>query len=191
MTLETSLRQRADNRCELCRADSNLKTYLLPPEETESPDKAVLLCDTCLAQIQGECDWQPEHWRGLSETMWSSTPAVQVMAWRVLKNLQSEPWAQDLLDTLYLEDEVLAWAQSGHSEDTADSPTHRDSNGAALAAGDTVTLIKDLNVKGANFTAKRGTAVRGISLAADNPEHIEGKINGQRIVILTKFVKKS
>jgi protein PhnA len=66
-----------------------------------------------------------------------------------------------------------------------------DSNGTILEAGDSVTLIKDLNVKGANFTAKRGTVVRGIFLVADNPEHIEGKINGQQIVILTKFVKKS
>jgi protein PhnA len=68
---------------------------------------------------------------------------------------------------------------------------HIDSNGTVLEAGDTVTLIKDLNVKGAGFTAKRGTAVRGISLVADNPEHIEGRVNGQQIVILTKFVKKS
>jgi protein PhnA len=68
---------------------------------------------------------------------------------------------------------------------------HVDSNGVVLETGDTVTLIKDLTVKGANFTAKRGTAVRRISLVADNPEHIEGRVNGQQIVILTKFVKKS
>jgi len=68
---------------------------------------------------------------------------------------------------------------------------HQDSNGAVLEAGDTVTLIKDLNVKGAGFTAKRGTAVRNISLVADNPGHIEGRVNGQQIVILTQFVKKS
>ncbi|MBV1907027.1 MAG: alkylphosphonate utilization protein [Pseudomonadales bacterium] len=68
---------------------------------------------------------------------------------------------------------------------------HMDSNGAVLSNGDTVTLTKDLNVKGADFTAKRGTAVRGISLVVDNAEHIEGKVNGQQIVILTKFVKKS
>ena len=68
---------------------------------------------------------------------------------------------------------------------------HVDSNGVVLEVGDTVTLIKDLDVKGANFTAKRGTAVRGISLVADNPEHIEGRVNGQQIVILTKFVKKN
>ena len=67
---------------------------------------------------------------------------------------------------------------------------HRDSNGALLAQGDTVVLIKDLPVKGAGFTAKRGTAVRGISLVADNAGHIEGRVEGQRIVILTEFVKK-
>jgi Uncharacterized Zn-ribbon-containing protein involved in phosphonate metabolism len=67
---------------------------------------------------------------------------------------------------------------------------HKDANGAVLQRGDNVVLIKDLPVKGAGFTAKRGTAVRGISLVADNPEHIEGRVEGQRIVILTQFVKK-
>ena len=50
-------------------------------------------------------------------------------------------------------------------------------------------LIKDLDVKGSSLTAKRGTAVRNIGLTS-NPEHIEGRVDGQRIVILTKFVKK-
>ena len=89
------------------------------------------------------------------------------------------------------ERETMNWARATGESDAAEEVKHLDSNGTVLQAGDTVTLIKDLNVKGANFIAKRGTAVRGISLVADNPEHIEGKINGQRIVILTKFVKKS
>jgi hypothetical protein len=41
------------------------------------------------------------------------------------------------------------------------------------------------------FTAKRGTAVRGISLVENNAQQIEGKVNGQQIVIFTQFVKKS
>ncbi len=49
---------------------------------------------------------------------------------------------------------------------------------------------QDPNVKGASFTAKRGTAVRRISLVSDNPGQIEGRVNGQQIVILTKYVKK-
>ena len=97
-----------------------------------------------------------------------------------------------LLEMLYLDEETLSWAQAtGEGLENEDKVIHQDSNGATLEAGDSVTLIKDLNVKGVNFTAKRGTAVRGISLVADNAEHIEGKVEGQRIVILTKFVKKS
>ena len=52
-------------------------------------------------------------------------------------------------------------------------------------------FLKDLNVKGGGFTAKRGTAVRNISLVHDNHEHIEGRVNDQHIVILTQYVKKS
>jgi len=92
---------------------------------------------------------------------------------------------------LYLDDETLAWAQAEQLQDAPDQEAHFDSNGVSLNSGDTVVLTKDLNVKGAGFTAKRGTAVRGISLVADNSDHIEGRVNGQRIVILTKFVKKT
>jgi len=110
----------------------------------------------------------------------------------MLTRLRSEGWPQDLLDMLYLDDETLSWAQTGgEGEAEGDGVKHLDSNGALLEAGDTVTLIKDLDVKGSSITAKRGTAVRGIRLVADNPEQIEGRVEGQQIVILTKFVKKS
>ena len=132
------------------------------------------------------------HWRCLNESMWSGEPAVQVMAWRQLTLLSAqEGWARDLLDQLYMEEEMLAWAKSGLQKEDEQSLTHKDANGAILSAGDTITLIKDLPVKGAGFTAKRGTPVRNISLVADNAEHIEGRVSGQQIVILTKFVKKS
>lgn len=114
---------------------------------------------------------------------------MQVLAWRLLNGLGTEPWARDLLDIAYLEPEVAEWAKSGIPANT--DVVHRDTNGTVLAQGDTVVLIKDLPVKGAGFTAKRGTAVRGISLVAENAAHIEGRVNGQRIVILTEFVKKS
>lgn len=92
---------------------------------------------------------------------------------------------------LYLDEQTQAWADAVSDTADAASVPHRDANGALLQAGDTVTLVKDLPVKGAGFTAKRGTAVRGISLVADTPLHIEGRVNGQQIVILTEFVKKS
>ncbi|MFN3847742.1 MAG: alkylphosphonate utilization protein, partial [Paracoccaceae bacterium] len=91
---------------------------------------------------------------------------------------------------VYLDPEVLARAEAGQGEAVA-GVEHRDSNGVLLAAGDTVVLIKDLPVKGSSMVAKRGTAVRGIRLVFDNADQIEGKVNGQTIVILCQFVKKS
>ncbi len=118
--------------------------------------------------------------------MWSEDPATQVLAYRMLARLDAFDWARDLSDMLYLDDEIRAWADAGVIRDTG----HRDSNGVPLHTGDNVVLIKDLPVKGGGFTAKRGTAVRGISIVTDNPAHIEGRVEGQRIVILTEFVKK-
>lgn len=192
MTTEQALHERSNSKCELCSTTENLAVYEVPPESRGNVDDSLLLCETCREQIENPDKTDANHWRCLNDSMWSQTPAIQVMAWRMLSRLEAEGWPQDLLDMLYLDDELLTWAQAtGEGESAGDEIKHVDSNGAVLEAGDTVTLTKDLNVKGANFTAKRGTAVRGISLVADNAEHIEGKVEGQRIVILTKFVKKS
>jgi protein PhnA len=91
----------------------------------------------------------------------------------------------------YLEEDTLRWAKAtGEGEEKEAEQFHKDCNGVRLESGDSVVLIKDLNVKGGGFTAKRGTAVRNISLVHDNTDHIEGKVNGQTIVILTQYVKK-
>lgn len=192
MTTEQALRTRAENKCELCEGTEDLAVYEVPPSSDGSAETSVLLCATCQGQIDAPNTTDIHHWRCLTDSMWSQVPAVQVLAWRQLTALSEESWARDALDMLYLEDDTLAWAQSGmpEADANADAP-HLDSNGAVLSAGDTVTLIKDLPVKGAGFTAKRGTAVRGISLVANNPKHIEGRVSGQQIVILTEFVKKS
>ena len=68
---------------------------------------------------------------------------------------------------------------------------HTDAFGNVLESGDTVVLTEQLNVKGTSFSASKGTVVKKIKLVHDNHEQIEGKINDQTIVILTKFVKKS
>lgn len=64
-----------------------------------------------------------------------------------------------------------------------------DSNGAELADGDSVTVIKDLKVKGSSMVIKRGTKVRSIRLT-DNPEEVDCKIDGSSIVLRTEFLKK-
>ncbi len=192
MSIENTLLERSESKCELCSAVENLAVYEVQPGYTGSVDDSVLICETCRNQIENPDNIEVNHWRCLNDSMWSQVPAVQVMVWRILTRLKNEGWSQDLLEMLYLDDNTLSWAQAtGEGETAEDKVKHLDSNGALLEAGDTVTLIKDLNVKGANFTAKRGTAVRGISLVADNAEQLEGKVNGQQIVILTKFVKRS
>lgn len=190
MTTEQTLLERSNKRCELCNSDNTLEVFDVPPSSDGSAGQCVLLCETCRYQINNPDSTDVNHWRCLNDSMWSQLPAVQVMAWRQLNALSSESWAQDLLNMLYLEDEVMAWAQSDGNDSDENAVNTLDSNGAKLEAGDTVTLIKDLDVKGGGFTAKRGTAVRNISLT-DNPEHIEGRVNGVRIVLLTKFLKKS
>jgi len=191
MNIEKELYTRSGSKCELCESINNLKTYKLSPALYGNEDNYILVCITCYEQIKDPTKVEVNHWRCLNNSMWSEVPAVQVMAWRMLNQISSEGWPQDLLDMLYLDDETLAWAKEDNSKEfTEESIKHLDSNGVELQHGDTVVLIKDLNVKGANFIAKRGTAVRNISLVADDAGQIEGRANGQHIVILTQFVKK-
>lgn len=191
MPIKTALLERNNNACELCNSTENLDVFEVPPVKEPNSDKSVLVCDICLAQLNKEAEMDANHWRCLNDSMWSQVPAVQVTAFRLLTRLsKTESWSQDLLDMMYMEDDQKAWADYGVAADSIEevAPT-RDSNGTVLVAGDNVTLIKDLDVKGGNFTAKRGTPVRNIGIT-DNPEHIEGKVNGVRIVLLTKYIKK-
>ena len=191
MSLLKSLQDRSNSKCELCTASENLVIYEVPPVSTGGVDGSLLACKTCVEQIENPETTDANHWRCLNDSMWSEFVAVQVVAWRMLSRLKSEGWPQDLLEMLYLDEETLAWAKvTGEGVDESDKIIHRDSNGVILEAGDSVVLIKDLPVKGSSMVAKRGTAVRRISLDNENAEYIEGKVDGQQIVIITKFVKK-
>jgi len=193
MPIESALLARSESKCELCAATENLSVYEVPSSPVTGADASVLLCANCSAQVAGADDaLDVNHWRCLSDSMWTQIPAVQVMAYRMLNRLRAESWAQDALEMIYLEDDTKAWAEDGMPKAAEPGAVvHKDCNGVVLQSGDTVTLIKDLKVKGGGFTAKRGTAVRGISLVADVAEHIEGRVDGQHIVILTEFVKKN
>ena len=169
----SDLLARSANSCEFCGSPDGLEAVDVPPAGE------IVLCPLC----RGDEDAPAAHWRALEGAAWSDVPAVSLAVWRKLGAL-GEGWAEEARQSMALSPEVEGWTQM------AGAAEHRDSNGAVLAAGDTVVLIKDLVVKGANFTAKRGTAVRGISLVHDNAAQIEGRVEGQRIVILTEFVKK-
>lgn len=155
MSIESTLRSRGENQCELCRAPEALRVFEVPPASDGSAGQCMLVCATCDGQLQDPSTVDSQHWACLGETMWSQVPAVQVMAWRMLKLLSSEGWAHDLLDMLYLDEDTLAWAES-----------------ALLDPGD-------------------HSAAGSERLVQDNAGHIEGRVSGQEIVILTEFVKKS
>ena len=80
------------------------------------------------------------------------------------------------------------WLEDENVEVEADN-IPRDSNGAELMDGDSVTVIKDLNVRGTSMVIKRGTKVKSIRLT-DDPEEVDCKINGSGIVLKTCFLKK-
>ena len=72
------------------------------------------LCDRCREQAENPKRFQAgEDWRCLSQTVWSEVPAVQVMAVRLLRRqADSQPWAQETLEQVFLDPEVEAWADA-------------------------------------------------------------------------------
>ena len=191
MTLEQELLKRSENKCELCTAEQGLKIYEVLPQTGSYADSSIFICTKCTAQIEKKEELDSNHWKCLSTSMWSEVPGVQVVAWRMLNRLRNESWAAENLDMLYLDDEKMAWAKAtGDHDNDGSVDLHKDSNGAVLQNGDTVVLTKSLDVKGSTLNAKLGTVVKNIRLVDDNTEQIEGKIEGQVIVILTKYLRK-
>lgn len=84
------------------------------------------------------------------------------------------------------------WAVAEAADLASAGVVVRDSNGNALADGDTVVVVKDLKVKGSSINLKQGTLIKGIRLVEGDAEHIEGnsdKIKG--LVLKTCFLKRA
>lgn len=191
MKLEAIIQQRSGNKCELCEATDSLKVYEVPPQDYTNEENCIYVCETCLSQIEKRAELNEKHWSCLTTSMWSEVPGMQVVSWRMLNRLRNESWAMDSLDMMYLDEEKLSWAKAtGDHENDGSVDLHKDSNGALLQDGDSVVLIKSLDVKGSTLTARLGTVVKNIKLVKDNAEQIEGRVEGQLIVILTKYVKR-
>jgi protein PhnA len=167
-----------NNKCDLCGSEESLTAYVVEPK-----DDTVTLCETCMASHEKPAE-NESHWHCLNDAMWSEVPAVQVMAYRIYSRLGN----QEQLDMMYMEDEVKAWAEEGLVAENAEPV--RDANGTILVEGDSVSIIKDLVVKGAGFTAKQGTTVKNIRMVPGDPTHIQGKVNGSTIFIISAFLKK-
>jgi protein PhnA len=191
MLLEQQLQQRSHNACEICQSEEPLEIYAVPPQTVPTEDNSIQVCGTCASQIEKPEEMDTNHWRCLTASMWSEVPAVQVVSWRMLNRLSAEGWAADLLDMMYMEEETLEWAKSFADEEKPEvAEVHKDALGSQLLAGDSVVLTKTLDVKGSSLNAKLGTVVKNIRLVENNTDQIEGRIEGQVIVILTKYVRK-
>ena len=185
---EKRVKDRSGSVCEISGSDENLVVYLVEPKTEETPENCILITKNLKNQIENPETMNPNDWRGLSDSMWNENLPVQIVSWRMLARLKNH----DLLDMMYLDEDALECAKAtGEADDDEGKIIHKDSNGNILKDGDSVVLIKDLDVKGATFTAKRGAAVHNIKLVWDNAEQIEGRVENQHIVILTQYVKKT
>lgn len=189
--MEQQLLDRSENKCELCQSAAPLKLYDVLPNTGRNEDNSILICEKCLGQIEKTDAVDVKHLNCLRTSIWTAVPGVQVVTWRLLNRLKEESWAADSLEMMYMEEDTLAWAKATEEEDTVGSDdVHKDCNGQLLEAGNSVVLTKTLDVKGSSLSAKLGTVVKNIRLVEDNTDQIEGKIEGQTIVILTKYVRK-
>lgn len=185
---EKRLKDRSNSKCEISGNDENLVVYLVEPKTEAIPENCILITKALRDQIENPETTNPNDWRGLSDSMWNENLPVQIVSWRMLARLKNH----DLLDMMYLDEDALEWAKAtGEDDDEEGKIVHKDSNGNVLLDGDSVVLIKDLDVKGATFTAKRGAAVHNIKLVWDDANLIEGRVENQNIYILTQYVKKT
>jgi protein PhnA len=185
MSISTKLNERCQGLCELCTTAPATNDYAVSPKNNDIIENEVALCDTCLANLDTED--ADNHWQCLAGSIWNAELSVQALTYRVLYANKEKDWASEIMSSVELDENVVTWAVSAFIKQAI----HVDSNGTALENGDTVVLTQVLNVKGANFMAPKGTVVRKIRLVPDNTDQIEGKVNEQTIVILTKYVRKS
>lgn len=179
-----SLEDRCGGLCELCNSEPATIAYAVSPKSNDHIDNEVALCHTCFAALETE---DSNHWQCLAGSVYNPQSSVQALSYRILQRHSDEEWANDLLQSVDFSEEVVNWAMSAF----AVQEVHKDAFGVVLQNGDNVVLTQVLNVKGANFMAPKGTIVKRIRLVPDNTGQIEGKVNEQTIVILTRYVKKA
>jgi len=170
--------------CELCGSSEDVSLLELPVSDG-GEDQSVYVCVACKNQIEND-ELDETHFNCLNDAMWSEVPAVKVMSYILWNKLGRG----DMTDMMYLEDEEKKLADAAINAD-ANKVVFRDANGVELKAGDSIVILKDLDVKGAGFTAKRGTTVTRITLPNDMDDHVEGRVNGTKIYLKTEFIKKA
>lgn len=170
--------------CEICNIGEAYDQYTVSPKSDDDIENQVVLCKVC-ADALAESD-QSNYWRCTEGSIWSSVPAVQALSLRLLHANKESDWASNIISSVDIDEAIVQWALSVY--DVVE--VHQDAFGNKLETGDTIVLTQGLNVKGTSFSASKGTVVRKIRVVPEDTTQIEGKINDQTIVILTKYVKK-
>ena len=151
MSIEKQLVKRSNSTCELCASTDNLAVYTVAPANEASEKDSIYICSTCSSQIDNPETMGANHWRCLNDSMWSTVPAVQVIAWRMLSRLKAEGWPQDLLDMLYLDEELQAWAEATGEGIDPDEMTVDDTGAPVAVEGKEVqpfkTICRELNIE--------------------------------------------
>ncbi len=184
MTIGAKLSERCQGTCELCNSLPAKHEYVVSPKSDDRIENQVAICDTCFSHLNDQD--QGDYWRCAEGSIWSAEPSVQALSYRMLYANRDQQWASQVLSSVDLDEDTLDWAKNSFIV----ASVHKDAFGNQLVSGDTVVLTQGLDVKGTSFSAAKGTIVKKIRLVKENTEQIEGRINDQTIVLMTKFVKK-
>jgi len=93
-------------------------------------------------------------------------------------------------DNLICPDCAHEWSAVAAEPEAEAARVHKDAHGNILNDGDTVTLIKDLKVKGSSLVIKGGTKIKNIRLV-DGDHDIDCKVDGQSMLLKSEFMKKA
>jgi protein PhnA len=185
MSISKELNERCQGNCEICSSAPAVNEYTVTPKKGTSVNDNVALCGNCNSALE-KADYAALK-ASAEGSIWNPVAPIQALSYRIIQGASGEDEAVSAASSAGMDEEIIQWGASAFIQ----APVHKDAFGNVLENGDNVVLTQALDVKGTNFTASKGTVVKKIKLVSDNHEHIEGKINEQSIVILTKFVKKS
>ena len=108
------------------------------------------------------------------------------------------PCPQCAMENTYPDGDNYVCADCGHEWPMAaqadaaaeDDAVVRDANGAVLADGDAVVLIKDLKVKGSSITLKQGTKVKSIRLVGSGDHEVDCRMDAGNFMLKACYLKK-
>ena len=111
--LGKELTRRAKSQCELCSVSGEKLSIveISPVPVIPSVDHCIFICSTCQNELNlpAKQKLDTHHWKCLHHSVWSEIPSVQVTAMRILKKLPDSDWAQELIEQVYLTEDIENW----------------------------------------------------------------------------------